>query len=262
MLLSMDEKGRIYQGASHRADGLGFEDIPQVVDESDVCLENATLEASREINKTNQCLDLHNMLEKVNDAQLEMQSELVKKRERKIKSYINELTLNPDVQQALLTDGLSQNMDHSSDFNQLEVSGYGLSSDGIMGPSTKEKAIELALSQQMGEIPVTTDTAQATDLSNSAVYNVDKFEQDQYLLQTEAQKLSDQQAESIAVNPQVEYLTTPQAPVVDALPPQEADLTKSMLPATQSVPVTTLQIPQIPWGWIALGALTVFLLKK
>lgn len=50
MLLNMDQNGRIYQAASHRSDGLGFEEMPEIVDETDVYHEGAALDSSREIN--------------------------------------------------------------------------------------------------------------------------------------------------------------------------------------------------------------------
>jgi hypothetical protein len=220
MLLSMDKKGNVYQAASHRSDGLGFEDVAEVVDEKDVYYESAALETSREINAANQGYDKFNLIEKMREDQIAFKNERLKQNARKINNVIDEINTNADVQESLRYEGLMQNMDKSADFNQLEISGYGLSADGIIGPSAREKAIEIALRQQMGEeIP----SAEYTYVEE-AIYDVGQAETEAAAAQESYKRKSFVAAERDYLKQPEQYVINPAA-VKALLPPIEADLT-------------------------------------
>jgi hypothetical protein len=252
MLLSMDKKGNVYQAASHRSDGLGFEDVAEVVDEKDVYYEGAALETSRQINAANQSYEKFNLIEKMREDQVAFKNERLKKNARKINALIDEVNINPDVQEALRYEGIIQNMDKSADFNQLEISGYGLSSDGIIGPSPREKAVEIALRQQMGEtIPVAEYT-----YAEEATYDVGQAEKEAAAMEEAYKRKSLIAAEREYLKQPDQYVVNPAA-VKALLPPLEADLSGKEV-ATQA----TSFLSQIKPIHLALAGLAILLLRR
>jgi len=223
----MDKKGNVYQAASHRSDGLGFEDVAEVVDEKDVYYEGAALESSREINAANQSYEKFNLIEKMKEDQVAFKNERLKRNLRAINNKIDEVAINADVQESIRYEGLMQNMDKSADFNQLEISGYGLSSDGIIGPSAREKAVEIALRQQMGEeIPVA-----EYSYASEETYDVSQAEKEAAAMEEAYKRKSNIDAERMYLKQPDQYVINPAA-VKAIMPALEADL--SQAPQVQS----------------------------
>jgi hypothetical protein len=217
-MLGMTEGGRIYETASHRPDGKGFERMPVDVDVKDVTLDNAVANANSELEISNKELSHHNLKENI-QAELEANSwRTLKARADKIQAVKDELSKNPEYQKQLQYDGLLQNISRSSDFNNLEISGYGLSSDGTHGPSRAQRAYEAALLQQMGHI----GAAEGSVISED-IFSVDASEKEQIELQYYADQLK-KQNELNAFNAQGTRYQV-KAPVVPAsLPATYANL--------------------------------------
>lgn len=258
MLLSMDKKGRIYQAASHRADGLGFENVPEVVDERDVYYDNAALDQSRQINADNKELEQFNLLSNMKEEQAAVQAEILKKQARFIQAKKDAILNLPEVQEQMQYDGLMQNMTKSADFNQLEVSGYGLSSDGVMGPTPHERAVEMALMQQMGAA-----TAAETSTVDD-VYDVDKYEQEQYQLEILAKSKGLVTGELDYQTQQVQYFNKAE-PEVYQLPALEADVNvadKKALVQAQEDAQYKLPFKMTPVTWAMAGVIAYLIYKK
>lgn len=178
MLLSMDENGQIYQAAAHRPDGKGVERIPTVSGAGDVTLDSAYLREDIKREKENKLRTVNNLKE-INNAVLAKQIEDARRvvLKRKLDKAM-EAENYPHVQRAKLESAALQNL-HGADFDQLGLSGYGKSSDGLRGKTAKDRAIEAALLQGFGNAPVA---------ESSFIADVSPEEIEQYQLEQEAKK--------------------------------------------------------------------------
>lgn len=180
MLLSMDENGEIYQAASHRPDGKGVERIPTLSGAGDVTLDSTYLREDIKREKENKIRNINNLRE-IDSAVMARQIEMAKQAvlKRKLDKAMDAESL-PHVKRAKLEAAALQGL-HGADFDQLGLSGYGKSSDGLRGKTAKDKAIEAALLQGFGTAPIA---------ESNYIADVSPEEIEQYQLEQEAKKIS------------------------------------------------------------------------
>lgn len=174
-LLAMDNNGEIYEAASYRPDGKGFERSAKMSGMGDVALEAPYLKAAQKLNNE------HDKLKKLRLAE-DAANEIAKRRRAYKIKLANEMEkasnnlLNVN-QKALTHAAVLQGL-HGADFDQLSLSGYGKSSDGLRGDNMKQKAVNTALLQGMGE--------EVTMAEVEAIYDLSPAEMEQHILEEEA----------------------------------------------------------------------------
>jgi hypothetical protein len=195
MYLCMDDNGRLYQAASYRADGRGFETLPQEVDSGDLCLSSPNIRQAQ--NSTNEWA----MLKSVNA--LEDEADLradYARRHAKRAAYQREQQEQmrmqiPSYKSKLTNDAAIQTM-AGADFSTNSIWGQssGKFANGL-GRTNDEILREAAILQSMGEIPTDANTAEI----NTATVNVDPYEIEQYYLNQQAGKMVQSETEKIAL---------------------------------------------------------------
>lgn len=181
MLLCMDENGNIYQASRDREDGRGYQKSIESVSVQDVFLENASLEANKDIQKSWESLAKANLLIDEQD----MKNKKISQDLGRINNLSKQLRLkresNPLVKQKMIEDGAIQYI-NGADFSQHNVwsGSSGLYSNGL-GRTKNEKLVDLAYLQhntKLGEGDVSIQIAEDVPL-------VDNDEMKQYLLEKE-----------------------------------------------------------------------------
>lgn len=202
MYLCMDDNGKIYQAASYRSDGRGFEKMPAKADSGDLCL------GSPYLNQENMSKNEWAMLKSYNAQQDEMdlKAQIARKQiaqnrawraqqedmKMQIPAYKNHLTKEAAVQAM-----------SGADFSTNSIWGYSSNKHANgLGRSNNEVLIEAAMLQSMGEVPSAANTQEIS----TAVVNVDPYEIEQYYLAQEANKYITQSGEATALQREKELM--------------------------------------------------------
>ena len=195
MYLCMDDEGRVYQAASYRADGRGFEQLPQKADAGDLCLGSPYLEQERRSKNEWKMLQSFNARQDEADLKAKAMRKVLAQKE-KLRELAHDLKMQvPAYKGRLINEAAIQTMS-GADFSTNSIWGQssGRFANGL-GRTNDEVLREASLYQSLGMIPTEAKTAEI----NTAVVSVDPTEIEQYYLAQQTSKQIHSDAEKIAL---------------------------------------------------------------
>ena len=195
MYLCMDDNGRVYQAASYRADGRGFESLPQKADVADLCLGSPYLKQESDSRKEWRMLQSFNARQDEADLKARAMRKVIAQREN-LRALAHDLKMQvPAFKNKLIKEAAIQTMS-GADFatNSIWGQSSGRFANGL-GRTNDEVLREAAIYQSMGEVPSESKTAEI----NTAVVSVDPLEIEQYYLNQQTGKQIQSEAEKIAL---------------------------------------------------------------
>jgi hypothetical protein len=196
----MNDEGQVYQAASYRADGRGFEQLPQKSDIADLCL------GSPHINQEKRSQAEWKMLQSFNARQdeAELKARAMRRylaQRKRLREMAHDLKMQiPAFKGQLVKEAAIQSMS-GADFGTNTIWGVsnGRYANGV-GRTNDEVLREAAIYQSMGTVP---QPAKLNEI-NSAVVSTDPIEIEQYYLSQQAGQKIRSDAEKMALQKEQE----------------------------------------------------------
>lgn len=195
MYLCMDDEGRVYQAASYRADGRGFEQLPQKADAADLCLGSPYLEQERKSRNEWKMLQSYNARQDEADLKARAMRKVIQQKEN-LRALARDLKMQvPAYKDRLVKEAAIQTLS-GADFSTNSIWGQssGRFANGI-GRTNDEVLREAAIYQSLGMVPTEAKTAEI----NTAVVSVDPLEIEQYYLSQQSKAVAHSTGEKEAL---------------------------------------------------------------